>query len=344
MKKSIILTLILVLFLSVSASAVSRMVLGENFTNTSCGPCAPADPYLENMIEEYGHRFSLVRYHVYWPNANDPFYVFNPGEINVRINYYGVTGVPNLHLDGIIDGQSYYTNWQNLMLSRIDVSSPLVITVKGDYYPGSREGSLDISVQAVSTVSGTDLRLMVALIESGIYYPGGNGISIHNQTLRDLIPTATGEAFTISNGETKHFDKQFTVDPQINDDSCDIVVWVQDYPTKEVHQTARRHLMNMTGIDDLPQGDIPENISLIQNYPNPFNAVTTIAFNLDRKSSVDLSVYNIYGQKVATLAGGIHAAGYHAVKWDASDEASGVYFYRLEASGEVLSKRMILMK
>ncbi|MFH1687738.1 MAG: PKD domain-containing protein [bacterium] len=89
---------------------------------------------------------------------------------------------------------------------------------------------------------------------------------------------------------------------------------------------------------------IPEDFSLTQNYPNPFNPTTEIAFSLPQASKVNLTVYNVLGQQVATLADGEYAAGRHVVTWNALSNASGVYFYRLDSDYGVISRKMMLLK
>ncbi len=85
--------------------------------------------------------------------------------------------------------------------------------------------------------------------------------------------------------------------------------------------------------------------SLDQNYPNPFNPTTNIKFNLANTANVTLSVYNVLGQKVATLANNVrYTSGSHIVSFDAKDLASGVYLYRIEAGNFVSQKRMTLIK
>lgn len=109
------------------------------------------------------------------------------------------------------------------------------------------------------------------------------------------------------------------------------------------------------GIVDNKNNRIPEEFALSQNYPNPFNATTVICYSLpvDRyqssadggpRTAVSLEVYNILGEKVATLVDEKQTPGYKAVTWDAKDAGSGIYFYRLQAEGFVETRKMILLK
>jgi predicted GH43/DUF377 family glycosyl hydrolase len=100
----------------------------------------------------------------------------------------------------------------------------------------------------------------------------------------------------------------------------------------------------------------PEIFNLSQNHPNPFNSNTVISWQVGVTGrspvQIDLSIYNILGQKVATLVSGKQKAGFHSVEWDASEFSSGVYYYQLLAgdpsasSGQVYRevKKMILLK
>jgi hypothetical protein len=88
----------------------------------------------------------------------------------------------------------------------------------------------------------------------------------------------------------------------------------------------------------------PNKFSLSQNYPNPFNPTTTITFNLAKSGYATLSVYNVLGQKVATLVSGNLNAGSHQINFNASNLSSGVYFYRLESDNNTSIKKMMLLK
>lgn len=90
--------------------------------------------------------------------------------------------------------------------------------------------------------------------------------------------------------------------------------------------------------------ELPRHFSLSQNYPNPFNPSTTIEFSLPHSGFVTLNVFNILGEKVATLAAEKLNAGAYTVRWDATGLPSGVYFYRLQAGEFVQTKKLILLR
>ncbi|MEW6049813.1 MAG: T9SS type A sorting domain-containing protein [Candidatus Zixiibacteriota bacterium] len=104
-----------------------------------------------------------------------------------------------------------------------------------------------------------------------------------------------------------------------------------------------------TSADDPTETGLPQEYTLGQNYPNPFNSSTVIQYSLPRRSSVTLEIFNILGQRVATLAVGTQAAGQYRASWSGESAAgrlltSGIYFYRLEAADVSLVRKMVLIK
>ncbi|MBO6524924.1 MAG: T9SS type A sorting domain-containing protein [Balneolaceae bacterium] len=88
----------------------------------------------------------------------------------------------------------------------------------------------------------------------------------------------------------------------------------------------------------------PAKFALEQNYPNPFNPSTTINYSIENSGQVQITVYNLMGQKVAELVNETKSAGSHNVTWNASSAASGMYYYRLESNGQTLTQKMSLIK
>ncbi len=100
-----------------------------------------------------------------------------------------------------------------------------------------------------------------------------------------------------------------------------------------------------SAVGDNQESALPQNFLLEQNYPNPFNPSTAISYQLSAFSFVELSVYNMIGQKVATLIHKNQAAGRHSVTFKANGLPSGMYLYRLQTDrGCSQTRRMILLK
>ena len=101
---------------------------------------------------------------------------------------------------------------------------------------------------------------------------------------------------------------------------------------------------SVTEVGGGEDGNLPTTAQLAQNYPNPFNPRTAIRFYLPVETEAHLDLYNLMGQKVATLADGRFKAGNHVISWDATEFSSGVYFYKLVAGDKIITKRMTLLK
>ena len=99
---------------------------------------------------------------------------------------------------------------------------------------------------------------------------------------------------------------------------------------------------NPTGIEE--DNAIPNTFAIAQNYPNPFNPTTQIKYGLPKDDNINISVYNLLGQKVVTLFDGEQNAGEHSISWDAEDFPSGVYFARLISGEKAENIKMVLMK
>lgn len=82
----------------------------------------------------------------------------------------------------------------------------------------------------------------------------------------------------------------------------------------------------------------------MQNFPNPFNPSTTIHYQLPKSSEVELSIYNLLGQKIETLISERQQSGKHQIKWDATGFPSGIYYYMIQAVEFRQVKKMVLVR
>lgn len=98
-----------------------------------------------------------------------------------------------------------------------------------------------------------------------------------------------------------------------------------------------------TSVQDQSQ-TVPSDFVLYDNYPNPFNPVTHISFSLPVQTRAQLSIWNMLGEKVATIVDEVKPAGKYTILFNASEFSSGVFFYKLEAGPYSITKKMVFLK
>jgi hypothetical protein len=106
---------------------------------------------------------------------------------------------------------------------------------------------------------------------------------------------------------------------------------------------ATRACQTTTGLTN-NNNEIPKSFALQQNYPNPFNPTTVIKYSIPQNSAVKMTIYDMTGRAVKTLVNQNMSPGNYEVSFDASNIASGIYFYKLEAGSFVSTKKMTLIK
>ena len=89
---------------------------------------------------------------------------------------------------------------------------------------------------------------------------------------------------------------------------------------------------------------IPEEISFSAAYPNPFNPVTMVSFSVPVEMEVQVIVYDMLGRAISELANGVYVPGNYKLNWDASSQASGIYFVKMMASGQTNIQKLMLIK
>jgi Secretion system C-terminal sorting domain len=103
-------------------------------------------------------------------------------------------------------------------------------------------------------------------------------------------------------------------------------------------------LTSMITSVDYKDNELPSSYLTLQNYPNPFNPITLIAFQLPHKSHITINIFDALGRNVQCLLDSHLGAGYHEIRWDASNHASGIYFCRLQTDESTKTIKIVLLK
>lgn len=188
------------------------------------------------------------------------------------------------------------------------------------------------------------------LIELGIYNIGDDTLNVTSlYTNSGIFSPLTGN-ITIDPQDTGLVEIRFApVDTGLCNDTLYII------SNAYYNSFTAIVLSGVALVSDLSNMDgarIPTEFALHQNYPNPFNPITTIQYELPERSDVKIVIYDLLGNEVATLVNEIQKAGFKSVQWDASNVASGVYFYQIRAGnpssgsghGFVQTRKMVVLK
>ena len=233
--------ILMLLLLSVTAiSAPRQKVILEHFTNTGCGPCASNNPTLHSAMNAMTRDTVIkISVHPWWPSASDPFYAWNTSDNTSRTNYYGVSSVPDIKIDGVVDAvyPFNYTDIRNRVRSRYNTESPCTIVLNA-YSSSSTQISFTGTIEAEEDL--TNMRLFVALISDVITYgspPGSNGETVFPDPLRDMYPNASlGETFSATPGTPYDFSGVLSKSSAWDIDNLSVVAFVQNPSTRSILQ------------------------------------------------------------------------------------------------------------
>ena len=120
--------------------------------------------------------------------------------------------------------------------------------------------------------------------------------------------------------------------------------WSGSNPTNVIPSKSLIPDTEVLQVNNEVESQLPSNFYLAQNYPNPFNPSTQIDFSLPNSGHVKLAVYNMLGQQVEVLVNELRGAGSHSLRFNASNYSSGMYLYRLDFDGQMLVRKLLLLK
>ncbi len=243
----------------------------------------------------------------------------NPVDVTFSVDMNGAKDVrnnnvfTNLQFVGMRGGASFLGDWTNggdwQPTDTIGLAHMLVLYDDGthsDATAGDNVWTLKITVSAGTNGGFYEYKF-------GAWYTGADTINVGSSSMDNEMPFGINHFLILKDGSA--------------------MVQMHKFGTRSV----------ITGIERL-NNTIPDNYTLSQNYPNPFNPSTLINYSIPSPGLVTLKVFDMLGREVTTLVNTQQAAGNYKVSFDASQLASGVYFYRISTNNFVSTKKMLLMK
>lgn len=284
-----------------STFAQQRKVLVESFSQASCGPCAAQNPALEALLVANPTKAVAIKYQVSWPGY-DPMYLHNTAEIDARVSYYGITGVP----DRVLDGTNQDASQANLD-SRYAVASPINMTMSHTINPGFTTADVTVTITAPAVWNPANTVLHVGMIEKTISFataPGSNGETEFHNVMRKMLSGWTGNAVVASNfaaaGGTQTFTFTNVAIPSYIYDLNELgfVAWVQNTTTKEVFQA------NISEPVVLADYGIVQSVSVAEGYScaNTISGANGTVLNQGSTTITSATInYSLNGGAVQTI-------------------------------------------
>ena len=320
--------------IEVLTATADRVVLAEEFTSSTCGPCASFNPGYKQLLDansantETG-RVTSVKYQMNWPSpGNDPAYNQEAADRRVA---YGISGVP----DVMYSGSNIPTSQANIDIVK-DV--PSLANLSAEWSATGNYIQCDATVNALADL-GSNVVLHMAMIEKQINHSiQTNGETVFYHVFRKFMDGSNGHSMsnmTAGNTYTHYANATISVnaapaqgsfDFWIGTSNMDVIVWLQNTTTGEVLQSAYGKYTT-SGINEMD--DVARFIAV---YPNPSNEVAGIELDLIDRSDVTLNLVNSLGQTVYTSAKSLDA-GIQKIEVSTASLSAGLYFINVNVDG-----------
>ncbi|RIE06079.1 InlB B-repeat-containing protein, partial [Candidatus Cryosericum terrychapinii] len=213
-----------------SAGTVARKTLMELFTATWCGFCATYGPNADRAYDELGPQQVILLRNQAGRDGLDT------EETNARANFYGVTGVPTLYVNGTYAYLADYSAFVQKIRDMNSVVALFQVSISAQVQDTTSQGAATIEVKSLTSKVYGNLHLIVALFEKVVAYEGGNGVKTHRFVVRDYLFGEVGEQVGLAGFQTRQFSYPCVLPNGSNPGDFGIAAWIQDFSTKEVLQ------------------------------------------------------------------------------------------------------------
>jgi len=331
---------------NVATQTTQRVALMEQFTSSTCGPCASLEtswgiPVLTPAApNQPTSNIAAIKYHMNWPSpGNDPSY--NPDGVTRR-TLYGVSGIPYR----IMDGTPFSSTAASFLTNA--ATRPAFMNLELSYSVSGSTITVTTVVTPYANFTGTH-RLFMAVIEDSYNYaasttnqdvfkyvmrkmlPNGNGILLSNLTAG--VPQTFTESYTFLSGAPA----QGNYNLWTNLDNTTVLAFVQNMSTKDILQADKENVVAPVGI---AENALDRSTRV---FPNPTNGVLFVDYEMPAGSTAQVEVFNMIGERVMTTTRST-GNGMQRETFDISGLSEGIYFVNISADGLRSTRKVTLAK
>jgi hypothetical protein len=298
--KKLLLAISFIAYSTLSIGQSQRLVLMEQFTQASCGPCAIYNPALNALLDANPEKVVSIKYQTNWPGT-DPMNTHNPTQVAARVTYYGVNSVPEAELDGNVYSGHTSGITASLINGRYPDPSPFTITVSFTLNANRDSIFGHANITASQSYTGTTLVAHMVVIERNIYFataPGNNGEKRFESVMKRMLPDQNGTALpsTWNSGDGLDLDYAWPLSNVYDKNQLALVVFVQDNSTKEVLQAGymQPQIHNDAGVTAITG-------AAYQCVPDVTPQITIRNYGIDPLTSCDIK-YRLDADPEQTIA------------------------------------------
>jgi len=314
--------------------------LFEEFTSSTCGPCASVNKYLNPLLAQFEDKVAIVKYQMNWPGNGDPYYTAEGG---VRRTYYGVNGVPS----AFANGEPYSFTQENLSavgMNNLIEQPGFFEIINPEYKVDGRTVTVEADIKPLQSFVGSNIVAHIAVVEMTTYNnKSTNGETEFHYVMKKMLPNANGTVVTQLNKDATqklYYTYEFTANSTVEEyEDLAVVVWVQDVSSKRVYQSA--WAVKKTVLDVPYEND---GSGIIAVYPNPANEFAIVKFAVKDEKSISYELYTIDGKLLNSVELGLLHNGYFNERINTSNLSNGQYILKLRIGDRVYTDKIIVNK
>jgi len=332
---------------------VQRLPLLEVFTSSTCPPCNPGNANLHSIIDNHPGKYTVLKYQQDFPGTGDPYATTE--SVNRR-SFYSINSIPRMEIDGGWDGNANSFT-EKLLLDAYAVPSFLNITAT--YKVIGKNVQINATFDPITNFPSNNLRAFVAIYEKlTTKNIKTNGETEFTYVMKKMITNETGISIgALTKGTPYNLNRSYTFNGdyrlptngqaanRINNaiensveefTDLGVLIWVQDYSTREVLQSAFAVDMSSINAETTPGNGITT------FYPNPVNNEAYVDFVLSADNNVSVSVFNLLGEQILFEDKGVVTTGPNTLYMDFSNFDKGIYVLKLKIGDDIFTKKFIV--
>lgn len=322
-----------------------RNTLLEVFSSSTCGGCPYANRFIKKASDAVyasgqALKLSMIKYQMDFPGPNDPCVVADGLQ---RGDYYGVTSVPSVFLNGV----SFKTSWENfpdrlpLLIDQESVRKT-PFGIEAEMIRVGNSFRVEVEVSHATAYDGAVL--YVVFTEDSLHHePQGNGETDFFHVARKILPQVEGEELALESSGKEHFTFSYAfdgTDPEIFSslDGLSAVVLIQDSKSREVLQSVTLPAIGIAGNEREGKSAAAE----VEVCPNPCRDHCLLAVSLFRPSRVGVEICDLQGKRIWKMLRQYWPAGCHSVDIPVEDWKRGVYLVRIGVGETFITEKIVI--